>query len=67
MKTPLFDVIISVQGDDETGGGIYTVQIIDRYHKHTKVVDEKREMTSLNDALAFAKGAVTAFMEGTQA
>jgi hypothetical protein len=67
MSTPLFDVVISVSGDDETGGGIYEVTIIDRYHPENDVIGRKECMHSLDDAIEFAKGAVTAFMEGTTA
>lgn len=67
MNTPLFDVVISVSGDDETGTGIYTVKVIDRYHQGDDVIGQKYDMHSLDEAMEFAKGAVTAFMEGTTA
>ena len=67
-KTPLFDVIISVYGDKDTGGGIYDVFIIDKYHGIDPwVMAHQSNMTSLDQAMQFAKGAVTAFMEGTKA
>lgn len=65
--TPLFGVIISVDGDDDTGEGIYDVQIVDRYNDFGDVIGEKTNMRSLDEAMEFAKGAVTAFMEGTTA
>lgn len=75
MTTPLFDVVISVSGDDETGSGIYDVTIIDRYHETrsganwhlSDVIGQKTDLHSLDDAMEFAKGAVTAFMKGTTA
>jgi hypothetical protein len=66
MTTPLFSVIINVDGDDETGCGIYEVHIVDRYHEDLvdKVIGAKTNMSSLDEAMQFAKGAVTAFMSG---
>lgn len=70
MKQPLFDVVLNVFGDTNTGGGIYDVTIVDRYdapgHTPGDVIG-RHEATSLDDAMTFARGAVTAFMEGTQA
>ncbi|GJJ20066.1 hypothetical protein [Mycolicibacterium mageritense] len=66
-KRPLFDVTIAVSGNDDTGTGIYDVTIVDRYHKRGDIIGEKRDLTSLDDAIVFAKGAVTAFMQGTPA
>lgn len=67
MRRPLFDVIISVEGDDDTGAGIYSVQIVDRYHKRGDIIGHKSGLLNLDEAMAFAKGAVTAFTEGTEA
>jgi hypothetical protein len=68
-KTPLFDVVISVYGDESTGTGIYDVFIIDKYHGGPGdtpwVVAHQSNLTSLDQSMQFAKGAVTAFMEGT--
>ncbi|WP_431231472.1 hypothetical protein ACQ856_18090 [Mycolicibacterium psychrotolerans] len=66
----LFDVVLEVSGDTETGGGLYDVTITDRYDGpgHTPgAIIGRHEARNLDDALAFARGAVTAFMEGTQA
>ena len=70
--TQLFDVLISVSGDNNTGTGIYDVFIIDKYHAgnddtYFSVVGQKSNLTSLDQAIEFAKVAVTAFMEGTAA
>jgi hypothetical protein len=64
-QQPLFDVILHVFGDTETGAGIYDVSIIDRYHKRGDIIGQT-EANSLDEALEFARGAVTAFMEGTR-
>lgn len=65
---PLFDVVIHVSGTDE-GTGLYDVEIIDRYHKTADVIGRVAvaDLTSLDDAIGFAKGTVTAFMQGAQA
>lgn len=63
---PLFDVVIHVSGTDE-GTGLYDVEIIDRYHKTADVIGRLTNLTSLDDAIGFAKGTVTAFMQGAQA
>lgn len=64
--TPLFDVVISVSGLHD-GTGSYDVTIVDRYHPGTDVIGQKHDMRSLDDAMAFARGAVWAFMKGTTA
>jgi hypothetical protein len=64
--TPLFDVNIHVFGTDQ-GTGYYTVTIFDRYHPGENLIGGKTGMTNLDEAIEFAKGAVTAFMEGTSA
>lgn len=68
--TPLFDVVISVSGDDDTGGGVYDVTIVDRYdtpgHTPGDIIG-RHEAHNLADAMQFARGAVTAFMKETQA
>jgi hypothetical protein len=66
MTTSLFSVIINVDGDDETGRAIYEVHIVDRYHEDLvdKIIGAKINMHSLDEAMQFAKGAVTAFMSG---
>jgi hypothetical protein len=68
-RTPLFDVVISVYGDENTGSGIYDVFVIDKYHGGPGdtpwVVGHQSNLTSLDQSIQFAKGAVTAFMEGT--
>lgn len=69
MRTPLFDVVIQNAGDAETGEMFITVQLIDRYHDGPdigKVIGEA-ECDSLDAALEWARGAVTAFMKGTEA
>lgn len=66
MKRPLFDVVLAVSGTD-TGGGLYDVQIIDRYHKASVIIGEKSDIPTLNEAIEFARGAVSAFMKGTTA
>lgn len=58
----LFAVIINVDGNDETGCGIYDVRIVDRYSHPGHILGEKTNLDSLNEAIEFAKGAVTAFM-----
>jgi len=64
---PLFDVVISVSGND-AGAGVYDVTIIDRYHgKKDDWIGRKSDMSSLDEAMEFAKGSVTAFLEGTRA
>jgi hypothetical protein len=61
MTTPLFAVIIDVAGTDE-GTGVYDVTVVDRYHDDVDtVIGEKTDMRSLDEAMEFAKGAVTAF------
>ena len=66
-KRPLFDVTISVFRDEATGEGVYDVLIIDRYHKVAEQIGQKYDMSSLDEAIEFAKGGVTAFMQGTAA
>lgn len=61
----LFAVIINVDGNDETGCGIYDVRIVDRYSHPGHILGEKTNLDSLDEAIEFAKGAVTAFMSGT--
>lgn len=63
---PLFDVVLHVYGDPETGTGLYDVDIIDRHRNRGEVIGQ-HQANSLDDAITFAKGAVTAFMEGTEA
>lgn len=67
MRRPLFDVILHVEGEDETGTGIYSVEIVDRFHKRGDIIGHKSNLLSLDEAMAFAKGAVTEFMKGTEA
>lgn len=70
MKQPLFDVVLNVFGDTNTGGGVYDVTIVDRYDAPGHTLGDvigRHEASSFDDAMAFARGAVTAFMEGTQA
>lgn len=61
-RTSLFAVIINVDGDDETGCGIYDVRIVDRYSHPGHVLYEGTDLDSLDKAMEFAKGAVTVFM-----
>lgn len=70
MKTPLFDVVLQNAGDAETGEIFITVVIVDRYHDGPdigKVIGESDEFDKLDDALEWARRAVTAFMKGTDA
>jgi len=66
-KRPLVDVTISVFRDEATGEGVYDVLIIDRYSKVGEQIGQKYDMSSLDEAIEFATGAVTAFMQGTAA
>lgn len=70
MIQRLFDVVLEVSGDSETGGGVYDVKIVDRYdapgHTPGDIIGQ-HEALNLADAMEFARGAVTAFMKGTQA
>ena len=67
MKTPLFEVKITAYGDTETGAGSNCVHIIGRHGKHDgEQVGELHDCT-LDEAIEFTRGSVTAFMKGTQA
>lgn len=67
MKQPLFDVIITAYGDNDTGHVSHTVRIVGRYQKHDgELIGQKYDCT-LDQAIEFARGAVTAFLEGTEA
>lgn len=68
VRRPLFDVTITVEGDDDTGAGIYGVIVVDRYkNKLGTIVDTKSDMSSLDQAMTFAKTAVSAFLKDTRA
>lgn len=71
MKTALFDIVIAVTGDQETGAYGMTGVLVDRYHTDEfddgNIIGESEEFQRLDDVIAWAKGAVTAFMEGTNA
>jgi hypothetical protein len=64
MKQPLFDVIITVLGDTETRDVSYDVSVLRLYttREHIGVLDDAQR---LEDALEFARGAVTAFLGET--
>lgn len=66
-KRPLFDVVLAVHGDDDTGTGIYDVRIIDRYRDSGSLIGHKSDLTSLDEAMQFARGAVSAFMRSADA
>jgi len=66
-KRPLVDVTISVFRDEATGEGVYDVLIIDRYSKVGEQIGQKYDMSSLDEAIEFARDAVTAFMQDTAA
>lgn len=69
MNTPLFDVVLCNTAD-EKGKLVIVVKLIDRYHDGPdvpKLIGESPEFRSIDDAIEWARRAVTAFMEGTQA
>lgn len=66
MRRPLFDVVISVSGDEESGTLTYDVRIVDTRDDSSRLIGRATSpMTSLDEAMRFAKGAVSAFIEGT--
>lgn len=66
IPQPLFDVVIHVAGDNDTGQvGPFDVSIIDRYHKRGDIIGAHQADT-LDDAIRFAKGAVNEFTRGVQ-
>jgi hypothetical protein len=67
LPDELFDVIISVSGDPVTRHAFYEVTVIDKYNFPGGEIGRKADMTSLDDAMEFAKGCVTAFLQGTEA
>ena len=67
MKTPIFDVILSVSGDRFTGEHCTDVKIVGRYKQHDGELVGQKECRTLDEALEYAKGAVTAFLKGTEA
>jgi hypothetical protein len=67
MMRALFDVTITSFGDDETGEFYFSARIIDRRPATDGALIGQQDAPTLNTAIAYARGAVTAFMEGTQA
>lgn len=66
MRDALFDVIISVDGESDTMELFTSVKILDRYrHRDGEVIAEQADFPDLDDALAFARGAVEAFRSGS--
>ena len=67
MKTPLFEVKITAYGDPDTGAVGHCVLITGRYKQHDgKDIGHLHDCT-LDEAIEYAKGAVTTFLEGTEA
>ena len=51
--------------DPATGGGVYDVSVIDRYHKRGDIIGELAYQ-QFRSSVAVRKGAVTAFTQGTE-
>ena len=69
MPTPLFDVVLENAADD-AGQLVITAKVIDRYHDDERdgaTIGTSPEYRTIDDAIQWARGAVTAFLEGTQA
>lgn len=68
----LFDVTLSNYGNSETGEFAFRVEVVDTYNQGVggRRVLGAQEFTgtnALDEAVEWTKGAVTAFMRGTQA
>jgi hypothetical protein len=69
MMDRLFDVTLEVSGNPDTGECFYNVVILDRYNQDgpfPRVIGTS-QAESLDAAMEFARGAVTAFLQGTAA
>jgi hypothetical protein len=67
MKQPMFDVTITACFDTETGKGSHDVRVVGRYKaRDGELIGVKQDCT-LDEAIDYAKGLVTAFMAGTEA
>lgn len=64
---PRFDVVISTLGDAETGEYQFDVEIIDRHHGQDNPAVLVERFDDPDDAIEWARGAVTAFMKGAKA
>lgn len=67
MMQPLFDVVLSTLGDSETGEFIIAVEVVKTLDPHNPESLGGKEFEgpgALDSAIEWAKGAVTAFMEG---
>jgi hypothetical protein len=62
----LFDVMITACGT-QTGEFAHKVRIVNRYKQNDGALIGQRDCRTLEEALEFARGTVTAFMEGTRA
>jgi hypothetical protein len=62
MREPLFDVIISVDGDPDSGEFFTSVKIVDRCrHLDGSLIGEPSEFDTVDDAIEHARGAILAF------
>lgn len=68
-KRPLFDVLLEMYVNEETGTGVgfYDVSVIDRYNENGKIVGYKTELVGVDDAMEFAREAVSDFLRETRA
>ena len=66
-KRPIFTVVIAVSTITGSPGGLYDVQVVDRYSKRGGVVGEMFDLPSLDAAILEAKELVTYFLSSTPA
>ena len=64
MIEPLFDVIIHTSHDD--GQPRFAVTLVDRFLAEPLDIPGSPEYSDLEDAISWARGAVTAFMEAAE-
>jgi hypothetical protein len=64
MMRALFDVRITTFGDDENGEFRFLAVIIDRRSATDGALISQQETPTFSTAIAYARGAVTSFMEG---
>jgi hypothetical protein len=72
VKTHLFDVVLSAVGDGDTGDITKltcTAKVIDHYlaaQGASRLIGESPEFSRLDDAIEWAKYAITAFTQGVE-